>query len=218
MPVAGNNEIHGDWKGRALGCGIGWIIRLFGWTYRSEVVDLAGVIDGSIKSPVIFFHWHNRIFTSPPLWRKSCGHRPLVALTSASKDGAILAATIAVVGAEAARGSTSRRGAAALVTLRRALRAGKDVCITPDGPRGPKYKLQSGGIKLAQMAGVPIVIQQISTENFWNISSWDALRIPKPFSKVKLVYSEPIIVPKGLSEEEFESLRLSIEAQMNQTN
>lgn len=217
--MSDESDIRGDWKARAIGKAIGWAIRLFGFTYRAEVIDKAGVASGEISTPVVFLHWHNRIFTSPPLWKRSCGgKRPLVALTSASKDGAILEAAISVVGAEAARGSSSRRGAAALVTLRKALRQGKDTCVTPDGPRGPLYKLQPGGIKLAQAAEVPIVIQQIITRDFWEIGSWDKLRIPKPFSSVTLMYDGPIHVPKDLNEEEFEAFRLALEQRMNQYN
>lgn len=138
---------------------------------------------------------------------------------SASKDGSILESAVHVVGAETARGSSSRRGAAALIYMRRSLRAGKDGYVTPDGPRGPRYQLQAGALKLAQAECVPIVIKHIKMYNYWQISkSWDQLRIPKPFSKMRLEYDEPIIIPKGISEEEFELIRLQIEEKMNKTN
>jgi len=215
--VTDSADIKGNRKGHIIGSVIGWVIRIFGMTYRVEVEDNAGV--GELgREPIIHVVWHNRIFAATYLWRLTSSHQPLVALTSASKDGAILAAAVGVVGVQVARGSSSRRGAAALVTLRKALKAHKDVYITPDGPRGPMYELQAGTLKLAQASGVPIVVKQIRLHDYWELKTWDRLRIPKPFSHVTLRYDEPIYIPKGLCDEEFEELRVRIERQMSEFN
>jgi lysophospholipid acyltransferase (LPLAT)-like uncharacterized protein len=209
-----SDEIRGGAMLRLIGWCIGWLCRIWGWTYRLEVTDRANVTDLSRTEPVVFLVWHNRLFTLVPLWKRTCKHFPPVALMSASRDGSILEAAVKTAGVEVARGSSSRRGAAALVVLRKSLRAKKDVYITPDGPRGPKYKLKSGGLKLAQAEQVAVVPMRIKMLDYWQLRSWDAFRIPKPFSVMHLYYEEAIFIPKELSEEEFEALRLKIENQL----
>ena len=216
--LAKSNEIRGSKKATWLGKSIGWFALLTGKTCRFSCEDRADVCDLQRNEPVIFLLWHNRIFSSIPLWKKFCSHYPLVALASASKDGAILAGAVGVVGVEVVRGSSSRRGAAALVALRKALKQKKDIFITPDGPRGPRYQMQMGALKLAQITGVPIVMKLVREHSFWQLKTWDLMRIPKPFSKLELVYEERIHVPKDLSDSELEELRCSVEAKMNRLN
>jgi len=216
--MASSNEIRGSKRDQFLGFLIGWFSRLWGATFRVELEDNAGVTSKKRNEPVVYVVWHNRLFASIPLWKMSCGHYPVVALMSASKDGTLLESAVGTVGVEVARGSSSRRGAAALVLLRRALRAKKDVYITPDGPRGPCYELQAGALKLAQAEGVPVVVVQMRMANYWTLNSWDKFRIPKPCSDIDLIYDEPIHILKDLSDEEFEQLRLQIQEQMCRYN
>jgi len=213
-----SQTIKDDWKSTLLGKMIGWFVRLMGMTYRVDKQDKDDVTSKNRVEPVIFVVWHNRIFSTISIWPKVGAKLPVMALASASKDGGILASALRVIGVETARGSTSRRGAAALVMLRRALRDKKDVYITPDGPRGPKYELQMGALKLAQASGIPIVIKLVRESSCWKLKSWDRLRIPKPFSKIALTFEEKIEIPKSLSAEELEKLRCDIEQRMNSYN
>jgi len=71
------------------------------------------------------------------------------------------------------------------------LEKGEDIGITPDGPRGPKYHLHPGAVKLAQLTGVPLVPIHIKYSRYWELKSWDAFRIPKPFSCVS-VFFDPL--------------------------
>jgi len=209
-----SQEIRGNRKARLIGKTAGWLIRLVTATMRVEIVDNAGVSDGRHPGSVVYSLWHNRIFCPACVLRKKLKGRTSVVLTSASKDGAILESAMAVFGTEAARGSSSRRGAAALVALRKAIKAGKDVTITPDGPRGPVYVVQPGVVKLSQASRAPIVIVDVELSNYWQLGTWDKFRIPKPFSKVKVTLNEPMVVPAELSEEEFEQVRLDLEKRM----
>lgn len=212
-------EIRGGRKAKLLGAIVGWICRLLGFTYRVKIIDHAGVRVVGREEPVVCVFWHNKIFATLASWQKISQNFPAVALVSASKDGTILENAVRVVGAETARGSSSRRGAAALIAMRNALREGKDAYITPDGPRGPKYQLQVGALKLAQLQGVPLIVKHLHLTNYWEIKkSWDGLRIPKPFSKIEIVYDAPIHIPQKISEEELENIRCEIEQQMRESN
>jgi lysophospholipid acyltransferase (LPLAT)-like uncharacterized protein len=214
MDPADRNAIRQTRKAALTGTLAGWLIRAWSMTLRADIEDRAGVIRPTGPAgPVIYVLWHNRIFTAPPLWRNSAGNlRSVVVLTSASRDGATLAAAMAVLGFGAVRGSSSRRGAAALIALRRALRDGFDVCITPDGPRGPRYVVQPGVIKLASATGAPIVPIHIRFSSAWRLNSWDRFAIPKPLSRVRMIIDDPLVVGPDLSESDLEHERLRLEA------
>ena len=206
-------EIRSNRKSAALGTLVGWLMKLLTATLRLEVRDLCniGSADAAIP-PVIYILWHNRFFTVPAAWNRLCGkHRKSVTLTSASHDGDMVARAMAVFGLGAVRGSSSRRGVAALVGLKRALQEGLDVCLTPDGPRGPRYKIQPGVIKLAEASGAAIVPVHVKFTAALRLQTWDRFVIPRPFSRVEVTFAEPIYLTRGMDPETFESQRLKIE-------
>lgn len=201
------SEIRGDRKSVLLGTLVGWLMKCVFATLRLDMRDRSGI--GSPDSgipPVIYILWHNRFFVVTPAWAKLCGaHRKTVALTSASHDGAMVAAAMAVFGLGAVRGSSSRRAVAALVGLKRALMEGLDICITPDGPRGPRYRVQPGFIKLAEATGAPIVPIHVRFSSAWRLKTWDRFVIPKPFSRVVVTFDKPVTIPRGLDEAAFDA-------------
>jgi lysophospholipid acyltransferase (LPLAT)-like uncharacterized protein len=101
---------------------------------------------------------------------------------------------------------------AALVALRKALREGVDICLTPDGPRGPRYVLQPGAVKLAEAGGAAMIPIHVEFSSAWKLKSWDRFHVPKPFSKVRVIFDEALAVQGKLSEDEFEEWRLRIES------
>ena len=114
-------------------------------------------------------------------------------------------------GVKTVRGSSSRRGVAALIALKKALAAGEHLFITPDGPRGPRYHLQPGVVKLAQSSGAPIVSVRFYHSSSWRLKSWDRFHIPKPFSKVVINISDAIHVPSKIDKNDFETYRKKVE-------
>ncbi len=207
------SEIRESRKATILGTLAGWFMRLWCLTLRLDIVDRCGLgKPGTFEGPVIYALWHNRIFPVPAAWRRLCGRsRPTVVLTSASHDGAMLARAVGVFGLGAVRGSSSRRGVAALVAMRQALRGGTDVCVTPDGPRGPRYVLQPGVAKIAQTAGAPVIPIHVEFSRAWKMKSWDRFRVPGLFSRVRVIFDEALAMPPGLSEGDFETWRSRIE-------
>lgn len=202
---AKGSEVRESRKAKVLGTLAGWFMKLWAATLRYEIEDRSGVCTpGNFATPVMFALWHNRIFTLPPIWHKTGGNsRKSVVLTSASHDGAMLSHAMAVFGLGAVRGSSSRRAVAALVGMKRALKEGLDVCITPDGPRGPRYEFQPGVVKIAESSGVPIIPIHATYASAWRLKTWDRLVIPKPFSRVRVVFDEKLVVPAGMDEAAF---------------
>ena len=165
--------------------------------------------------PVIWIFWHNCLFASPLAKKRYSGSAKASALASASKDGAVIESVVSSFGVKTVRGSSSRRGVAALVALRKALKAGEQLFITPDGPRGPRYELQPGVIKLAQSSGVPIIPVRFDHSSSWRLNSWDRFHIPKPFSKITVHVGQSIEVPAKLDDEEFELYRMKVQDALN---
>lgn len=207
MHDSNKTEIRGSRKSALLGTLAGIVMKLWSLTLRYEIDDRCGITKpGNHAAPVIFALWHNRIFTIPPIWSRTGGNgRKSVVLTSASKDGAILSAAMAFFGLGAVRGSSSRRAVAALIGMKRALKEGLDVCITPDGPRGPRYSFHPGVVKLAESSGAAIVPVHASYRSAWHLKTWDRLVIPKPFSRVKVIFDEMLVVPPKLGDDAFQS-------------
>lgn len=211
-----SGEIRESFKASLLGVLAGWMMRVWCLTLRFELVDRAGLADRPREEgPVIYALWHNRIFVVPAAWKRLYGRiRTSVVLTSASHDGATLARAVGAFGIGSVRGSSSRRGVGALVALRRALRDGRDCCLTPDGPRGPRYVLQPGTIKLAETSGAPVVPIHAEFSSVWRLKTWDRFCLPKPGSRVRVIFDRALEIPRGLSEAEFEGHRQRLERAM----
>ena len=124
------HEIRGDWKSTLLGKLLGWAMKLMTATLRVDLHNPGRIGDPSTPvPPMILMLWHSRFFVVPGVWLKMLRTKRRVSiLTSASRDGDMVANAMAVFGFEAIRGSSSRRAVAALVGLKRALEAGRDVC------------------------------------------------------------------------------------------
>ena len=174
--------------------------------------------DFGARAPVIFCVWHNHLALALASYDRYAAEKwqekGLVAMVSASGDGAFLAAVLAKFGVHAIRGSTSRRGPQALLEASRWLRKGYSIAITPDGPRGPAHRIQEGIISLAQVSGRPII--PISNFARWKLrlKSWDRFQIPLPFARCELYDNAPIIVPREATEAERERLRVRLEDAM----
>jgi len=187
-------------------------MRLVGCTLRYELQDLTGQkMKARPGAPVIWIFWHNCLFCAPLTKKRFSGTAPATALASASRDGAIIESMVTSFGVKTVRGSSSRRGVAALIALKKALAAGEHLFITPDGPRGPRYHLQPGVVKLAQSSGAPIVPVRFRHSSSWRLKSWDRFHIPKPFGKVVINISDAIHIPSKIDKNDFETYRKKVE-------
>ena len=136
--------------------------------------------------PVAIVLWHNRLFLAAEIVRRYRGGRPAYALVSASQDGAWLTAFFSLAGLRTVRGSSSRLGREAATALVEVLRAGYDIGVTPDGPRGPCYDLKPGAVIVARRTGAPMLLIGAEFESAWRLRSWDRFNVPRPFSRVRM--------------------------------
>lgn len=205
-------------SGRLAARAVSFLASALGATFRWSLEDRSGLLVRGSEQRVIFAVWHNRVALSPLIYRRYVGGlapgRRLTALVSASKDGAVATRVMENFGARAVRGSSSRRGAQALAELADAARAGQDLAITPDGPRGPRYRVQPGVIALAQFTGLPVVPAACYLSAKRVLRSWDGFQVPLPFTRCEVAFGEPLVVPRRLDEGRREEFRSELERRL----
>lgn len=160
--------------------------------------------------PVILAFWHGRMLYVVHLYHR----QRFTALVSRSRDGELVSRVLQGFGVHVTRGSSSRGGARALIALARHMRSGYHVAITPDGPRGPRYCVQPGIVTLAKRTGAVIVPVSYSARWKKELRSWDRFVVPLPFSRVVVVYGEPICVPASASPAVCQSKRQEVETSL----
>jgi lysophospholipid acyltransferase (LPLAT)-like uncharacterized protein len=154
--------------------------------------------------PLIYAVWHDRILMVPWLTarlRRTRGARAVCVLTSRSRDGELVARWVARFGLAVVRGSSSRGGAGALRALAASVRAGEDVAVVPDGPRGPRERLQPGLVVLASVTGAPVVPLAFAARPARRLASWDRFLVPLPFARAALVFGKATTVPRDADRE-----------------
>jgi lysophospholipid acyltransferase (LPLAT)-like uncharacterized protein len=149
--------------------------------------------DAIYEKPVIYAFWHRAVFAAAWLWRKV----GIGVMVSRSFDGEYIARTIEKLGFVAIRGSSSRGGGSALLGLKKRLEQGTAVAFTIDGPRGPKYVAKRGPVLLSRASAQPIAAFYVAIDDAWVLNTWDALVIPKPFSRALARISAKMLVPAG---------------------
>jgi lysophospholipid acyltransferase (LPLAT)-like uncharacterized protein len=181
-------KVHGiaGWR-RLVLWPLALLARLWGRTLRFELgaEDLRNITKRD--EPVAIILWHNRLFLAAEIVRRFRQGRPAYSLVSASRDGAWLDAFFSMVGMPTVRGSSQKLGREAVLALIAKLRAGHDIGITPDGPRGPRYEFKAGALVVARRAGIPALLIGGRFTSARRLKSWDGFYLPAPFSRVQLV-------------------------------
>lgn len=143
--------------------------------------------------PIVFALWHGDLLPLLYVHR----NEGVAVLVSEHRDGELIARIAESLGFRTVRGSTSRGAARALAGMVRELENGHDVAVTPDGPRGPARSFAPGALIAAQRANAPVIVVGVSVKSSWRLNSWDRFVIPKPFARVKVVYSDAVRLEVG---------------------
>ena len=160
-----------------------------------EGADDALPADGT---PVAYCFWHEQLAMMP--WVQF--RPPTVVPVSQSRDGDFTTGLFARLGVEATRGSSSRGGALAARGLVAAARAGRDLGITLDGPRGPARVVQPGATWVARATGCALLPIGFACSRYRRLGSWDRLVVPLPFARGVFVYGEHLYVPRETARDE----------------
>ena len=152
--------------------------------------------------PVIFVFWHGVLLPLVHYHRQE----GIVVLVSEHADGEYITRVIERNGFGTVRGSSTRGAARGLKGLIREARAGRDLAISPDGPKGPARVFKPGALAAAQVTGLPVVAVGVGASRGWRLRSWDGFLVPQPLSRIGIVYGTPALVPPGADRAELDGL------------
>jgi lysophospholipid acyltransferase (LPLAT)-like uncharacterized protein len=195
-----------------------WYLRLV-WHTSSVVLEPATIYD-TVQTPAIIAMWHGQHFMAPFIKKKNANHRAKV-LISRHRDGEINARAAQKLGIGTIRGSGAHNGefyrkggVSAFTEMLDALRQGYNVAMTADVPKVSRIA-GMGVVKLAQHSGCPIYTVAIASSRRKELDNWDRTAINLPFSRVAMVASEAIFVPRDADDAALESARQQVERELN---
>ena len=172
------------------------------WTFESWPQSRAAIMGGK---PIFVFLWHNRIAAMPLIWkqhpwRETGGEKVLTIVVSDHRDGRMVSATMKHFKVEHVPVSSKEKQLTAAKNVLRAIRAGRTVGMTPDGPRGPRMRMKAPAITLARLAGARIALITYSVKRRVVFGSWDRFILPLPFNRGVILWDDGFEVPGDLDE------------------
>jgi len=198
-----------------------WLIRLWFGTVRVKIINRhiyeEFILNNREKGNVVVASWHRHAIFLYYYFRNV---KNGVAMVSRSKDGELIARVGKRFGFDFVRGSSSKGGGEALLAMIDYMnrKGAPKFCGTAvDGPRGPARVLKKGMLVLAKETGsyfIPLASSGTKVITFHK--AWDKTIIPYPFSTVIIEFHDPFIIPKDISEEELENLRVRTEKIFNE--
>jgi lysophospholipid acyltransferase (LPLAT)-like uncharacterized protein len=186
-----------------------FFVRLLSLTYRIKIInpDIEKSIFDRGEVP-LYISWHQRFFPGITFFAKR--HRISI-MISKSKDGEYISKVVHILGWAPVRGSSTKGGKEALEELKRRAQEGCTIGHIVDGPKGPFGVIKPGLLVIAQHSGMPILPAVVSSEKKWVFNSWDSFMVPKPFSRVIIMFDQETYVRDDIDSEEFERIRVSIQ-------
>src|SRR3954470_17902775 len=134
-------------------------------------------------------------------------------LISDHRDGELITRVVRRLGFGVVRGSTTRGGVRALREMTHRVDRGH-LCVTPDGPRGPRRHVHQGLAYLSSRTGLPIVGAGMAFRDPWRARSWDRFAVPRPFRAAACVTPAPLVAPPDAARDTLESCRQEVERRM----
>lgn len=202
----------------AMGTLGAWYLRLV-WHTSSVVFDPPTIYE-TVQTPAIIAMWHGQHFMAPFIKKNDASHRAKV-LISRHRDGEINARAAQHLGVGTIRGSGAHNGefyrkggVSAFNEMLEALKEGYNVAMTADVPKVARVA-GMGVVKLAQHSGRPIYAVAIASSRRKELDNWDHTAINLPFSRVAMVASEAIFVPRDADDAALESARQQVERELN---
>ena len=164
----------------------------------------------SEKKNFVAAFWHGSMMIGWYLHR----NKNFSSLVSKSKDGDLLGKILKRWNYPVIRGSSSVGGDVALGIMVDYAKNNNSIAITPDGPRGPAFKLKAGAIITSKRSGLPLVLLGIGFKNKKLLKSWDSFQVPFFFTKATAVFSDPIYVDNKLGYDDTSKIIENCERQL----
>lgn len=189
------------WKMKLSGCLIDYISHWLFRTCRIEIEGAKQFIEEASKGSAVLIFWHDCLFAMAPILSR-VGHQfQYTAFVSASRDGVLLQKICQRYSAcEIIAVSHDKRHQALRNMVQKLQDEKRIILLTPDGPRGPRHVIKPGLFFAARKTGAPVVAMNWSASKYWELRSWDRLKIPKPFSRITVRFSAPIVLEQEVED------------------
>jgi hypothetical protein len=198
---------------KAAGLGIALTAKMWVATLNVRYRPVGPFVDPTkrkLAQHYIFAFWHEYLLL--PAFHFSTPE--IAVMISQHRDGEVIAEACRHIRLRTVRGSTTRGGVQAARQMV-ALAEKGHLVITPDGPRGPRRRVQAGLVYLAAKTGLPIIPVGVGFDRPWRMNSWDRFVLPRPWSLGTCVSGEPIHVPSNVDRDGMESSRRIIEGEIS---
>ena len=184
---------------------IGWIISIYlKFCYHSSSWDLKGEDHVkkllSKKENFIVCFWHGRLLMTPFCWKYN---KNFFMLISDHPDGRLISNAVSHFQIKTIVGSSSKNRLKSLKEIIREIKNNNIIGITPDGPRGPKYKFKDGIISISKLTNIPIIPLSFGSKFNFKFNSWDDFLFATPFNSYLSVWGKPIKWEKNDSNKTF---------------
>lgn len=172
-------------------CSISVYLKLVYLTSKWKIIWLDENMQHNINQldGALFALWHNRLAFGMHIFKK---YDNVMALASSHTDGKLITDIIKTMNYDVIEGSTNRNPMPAVRSIIKAISTKGKVVITPDGPRGPVYKVNSSITKIAFKYNKSLIPISCSTTNYFELKSWDRMIMPKLFGKVIVIFGKTI--------------------------
>ena len=163
-------------------------------SYRFNKTKVVGESNIEGLDSFILVSWHGKVLGL----MEHMKHKGYFALVSQSRDGELITRIAKNFGYSFFRGSSNKGGKEAIKNMDNFFRENTNakIIITPDGPTGPEHKVKPGALILAQNSGRPIIPMIVDVKNSWKFKNWHTFYLSKPFSKMRVVFGEPLYFNK----------------------
>lgn len=187
------------------------IVRAIGPTLRFAVSREDGAPEPGDAGPFVYSFWHSCILPAMYVYRDL----KVRVMSSDSFDGEYTGRIIRKFGFVKVRGSSSRGAVRGLIGMKREIDGGGTAAFTIDGPRGPKYVVKPGPVVLSKMTGAPMMAFHIALDRSWTLKTWDALMIPRPFSRALIRVSAKMPVPPDAKDADVDRWQAELQAALD---
>jgi lysophospholipid acyltransferase (LPLAT)-like uncharacterized protein len=153
--------------------------------------------------PILWALWHGQMMLFITFGDRHLPNDQFAAVRVGDERGDVLGAYGDRLGTSTYRvnmeGNPFAAGRAVLQVIR-AMKAGKQSAIAPDGPDGPAYVPKRGVTFLARKAEAALLPVGLWTRQAYALNRWDHYLVPFPFARIDVTIGEPLFVDRQADE------------------
>ena len=166
------------------------------------------------KKSLIVLIWHHQLMGSTFSWKFQPKLRPIA---TSHRDGQLSTLVQKKFGLDPLLRKKDNP-TFLIKNISKAVQNGDCIYITPDAPHGPPKEINTSIYKLCQKFNLNVAILSFHTNKYFQINSWDKLKIPLPFSKGIYLWGNEIIQSNDYRNETDFNKKISNELNKNSEN